>query len=234
MLAPFIVFLLVVAFVVGGYLAATRIPAAMARQRLEERLQEVAQTGTAGTDESVVAQQADGPLPAVDRFVGTTATGSRLARLIDQSGVKTTPSTVLLVSALLAVLLGVLTHVFARFPPALFLAVPLGGSLPFFYLSQKRTRRMRVFEERFPEALDLVSRAIRAGHAFQTALGMVAEELPDPVGPEFKKVFDQQNFGLPLRDALTALAERVPLVDVKFFVTAVAIQRESGGNLAEC
>ena len=92
---------------------------------------------------------------------------------------------------------------------------------------------MKRFEEQFPEALDLLSRAIRAGHAFQTALGMVADELPEPVGPEFKKTFDQQNFGLPLRDALNELAERMPLLDVRFFVTAVLIQRETGGNLSE-
>jgi tight adherence protein B len=85
----------------------------------------------------------------------------------------------------------------------------------------------------FPEALDLLSRAIRAGHAFQTAMGMVADELPEPVGPEFKKTFDQQNYGLPLREALNAMAERVPLMDVHFFVTAVLIQRETGGNLSE-
>jgi tight adherence protein B len=78
-----------------------------------------------------------------------------------------------------------------------------------------------------------MSRAIRAGHAFQTAMGMVADELPEPIGPEFKKTFDQQNFGLPLRDALNGLAERIAILDVRFFVTAVAIQRESGGNLSE-
>ena len=99
--------------------------------------------------------------------------------------------------------------------------------------TSKRSARIAKFEEQFPDALDLVSRAIRAGHAFQAAIGMAAEELASPAGPEFKKVFDQQNFGLPLRDALNALAERVPLVDVKFFVTAVAIQRDTGGNLAE-
>jgi tight adherence protein B len=93
--------------------------------------------------------------------------------------------------------------------------------------------RLRRFEEQFPDALDLLSRAIRAGHAFQTAMGMVADELPPPVGPEFRKGFDQQNFGLPLRDALNELAERVNSLDVKFFVTAVLIQRETGGNLAE-
>jgi len=92
---------------------------------------------------------------------------------------------------------------------------------------------MKRFEEQFPEALDLLSRAIRAGHALQTALGMVADELKEPVGPEFKKTFDQQNFGLPLREALNELAERMPLLDVRFFVTAVLIQRDTGGNLAE-
>ena len=92
---------------------------------------------------------------------------------------------------------------------------------------------MKRFEEQFPEALDLLSRAIRAGHAFQTAMGMVADELPDPVGPEFKKTFDQQNYGLPLKDALNELSERLKMLDVRFFVTAVLIQRETGGNLSE-
>jgi tight adherence protein B len=78
-----------------------------------------------------------------------------------------------------------------------------------------------------------MARALRAGHAFQTSMGMVAEELPAPVGIEFKKAFEQQNFGLPLREVLDELAERVALLDVKFFVTAVTIQRETGGNLAE-
>jgi tight adherence protein B len=101
------------------------------------------------------------------------------------------------------------------------------------WLIRLRSVRIRRFEEQFPEALDLLSRAMRAGHAFQTALGTAADEMAAPVGVELKKVFDQQNFGLPLNDALKELAERIPLIDVKFFVTAIAIQRESGGNLAE-
>jgi tight adherence protein B len=107
------------------------------------------------------------------------------------------------------------------------------GVLPYGWLVHKRTARRKKFEEMFPEALDLLSRAIRAGHAFQTAMGMVADELPEPVGPEFKKTFDQQNFGLPLREALNEMAERMPLLDVRFFVTAVLIQRDTGGNLSE-
>jgi tight adherence protein B len=105
--------------------------------------------------------------------------------------------------------------------------------LPTLFLKRRRSTRLKRFEEQFPEALDLLSRAIRAGHAFQTAMGMCADELPAPVGIEFRKSFDQQNFGLPLKDALNELAERVPILDVKFFVTAVLIQRETGGNLAE-
>jgi tight adherence protein B len=92
---------------------------------------------------------------------------------------------------------------------------------------------MRAFEEQFPEALDLIARALKAGHAFATGLKMAADELPEPVGPEFKKTFEEQNFGLPLKDALDNLTLRIPLLDVRFFATAVLIQRETGGNLAE-
>ena len=113
------------------------------------------------------------------------------------------------------------------------MAAPIGLALPFAWLVHRRSSRFKKFEEQFPEALDLLSRAIRAGHAFQTAMGMVGEELNEPVGPEFKKTFERQNFGLPLRDAMDELADRVTLLDVRFFVTAVAIQRETGGNLAE-
>jgi tight adherence protein B len=109
----------------------------------------------------------------------------------------------------------------------------IASTIPMVFLLNRRTVRLRKFEEMFPEALDLLSRALRAGHALQTALGMVADELRQPVGPEFKKTFDQQNFGLPLRDALNQMTERVPILDVRFFVTAVLIQRETGGNLSE-
>jgi tight adherence protein B len=96
-----------------------------------------------------------------------------------------------------------------------------------------RRRRMRQFEEHFPEALDLLGRAVRAGHAFTTGLEMITKECPEPIAGEFRTVFEEQNFGLPLRDAMLNLAERVPLIDVGFFVTALLIQKETGGNLAE-
>jgi len=128
-----------------------------------------------------------------------------------------------------ALLVSILVHV----PFLPIVALVAGFAAPTLYLMFQRSRRMAKFEEQFPEALDLLARALRAGHAFQTAMGMVADDLKEPVGKEFRKTFDQQNFGLPLRDALFQLADRIPLMDVRFFTTAVLIQRDTGGNLAE-
>jgi tight adherence protein B len=165
--------------------------------------------------------------------VGGTGTGSWLANLIEQSGVAIDAGTVITMSLGVGAALGLLTLLFSHLWLAAFAAALVGLTLPVAWLKIKRTRRMRQFEEQFPEGLDLLSRAIRAGHAFQSAMGMVADELPAPVGVEFKKSFEQQNYGLPLKDALNGLSERMPMMDVRFFVTAVAIQRETGGNLAE-
>jgi tight adherence protein B len=107
------------------------------------------------------------------------------------------------------------------------------GAVPFLVMRWLRTKRLRQFEEHFPEAIDLVSRALRAGHALPTGLGMVADEMPAPIGKEFRILFDEQNFGLTLPDALRNFARRIPIIDARFFVVAVLIQRESGGNLAE-
>jgi tight adherence protein B len=168
-----------------------------------------------------------------ERLAHSTRGGAFLTNLIEQSGVKTTPGTVIFASIAVAVLFGGLSLVFVRFVWVAPLAAIVGGILPTIILMRKRTARLRKFEEMFPEALDLLSRAVKAGHAFQTAMNMAADELPEPVGPEFRKTFDQQNFGLPLREALNAMTSRVPIIDVKFFVTAVLIQRETGGNLSE-
>jgi tight adherence protein B len=106
-------------------------------------------------------------------------------------------------------------------------------SAPFLVIAYLRQKRMRQFEERFPEALDLLGRAVRAGHAFTTGLEMIAKESSEPIASEFRTTFEEQNFGLPLRDALLNMTERIPSIDVRFFVTALLIQKETGGNLAE-
>jgi tight adherence protein B len=105
--------------------------------------------------------------------------------------------------------------------------------VPYGVVSYLRQKRLQQFEEKFPEALDLLGRAVRAGHAFTTGLEMIARESPDPIASEFRTTFEEQNFGLPLRDALLNMTERIPSIDVRFFVTALLIQKETGGNLAE-
>jgi tight adherence protein B len=107
------------------------------------------------------------------------------------------------------------------------------GSLPYLLLMHKRRKRMAEFEQQFPEALDFLARSMRAGHAFSVSLEMLADESPDPVGMEFRQVFHEQNLGAPIDVAMRNLAERVPMIDVNFFVSAVLLQRETGGNLAE-
>jgi len=238
MLLPFLIFVLVAGGIIGGYFAVALLPGVFAARRLDRRLRDVssdtdAADAKAAGDETVLKHALEGPLPGVDRLVSGTGLGQRLARLIEQSGARITPSGVAVVSILAAAGVGLVTFLFVpqRFAPLV--AAAFAAFVPFGWLMHKRSQRLKRFEEQFPEALDLLSRAIRAGHALQTALGMAAEELPDPVGPEFKKTFDQQNFGLPLRDALNEMAVRVGILDVRFFVTAVLIQRDTGGNLSE-
>jgi tight adherence protein B len=236
MLLPFIVFLFVTGLIVGGYLAA--VPGGTAGSRdLQQRLREVStpspSSGESGvSEESILKRVLEGPLPMLDRLVSQGA-GSRLGLLIEQSGVRTTGSAIVIFSIGLAVGLGLLTFLFVPQPLAAPVVALLGAFAPFGWLKHKRSARLKKFEEQFPEALDVLSRAIRAGHAFQTALGMCADEMPGPVGPEMKKTFDQQNYGLPLKDALNDLAQRINIIDVRFFVTAVMIQRDTGGNLSE-
>jgi tight adherence protein B len=227
------VFLLGAGAVIGGYMLFMYAPQAMARRRMDQRLSDLIAPEFAGADESIVRQTRESSLPAIDRMVARSKHGSTLAALIEQSGIRTTPGAVVGMALVVGLASAFLVTLFVRqvlVAPIVFVAA---ASAPFLYLINRRASRMKVFEEQFPDALDLLSRALRAGHAFQTALGMVGDELKAPVGPEFKKTFEQQNFGLPLRDALNQLVERVSVLDVKFFVTAVLIQRETGGNLSE-
>ena len=229
-------FLVGVGFVLGGYFAGSKLPQMLKMRRLEARLQEVSQPQEPKeeTDHKLLVKvQHGGPLPAVDRMLANTERGSSLTRWIEQSGVKVSLSGVLVIALVLAVLLAIVGAAVLRSKWGMPVGGALGFAIPFVFLNVKRGRRMSAFEEQFPEALDLISRALKAGHAFATGLKMVSDEMPDPVGPEFRKTFDEQNFGLPLKDALDNLTVRVPLLDVRFFSTAVLIQRETGGNLSE-
>jgi tight adherence protein B len=114
-----------------------------------------------------------------------------------------------------------------------FLGFLAGGALPIAYVFFLRRQRFKKFEAMFPQAIELLVRSTRAGHPFTTSMEMIATELAEPIAGEFRRIHEEQKFGLPIRDALLNLAERVPIMDVKFFVTSLMLQRETGGNLAE-
>ena len=173
-------------------------------------------------------------IPTLERLLKRNAgfTAS-IERLIIEAGM-TMPAGVFLGMSFLSAAIGWAIGLIGLgyFVIALLLAV-VGAFIPLFVVRQRRSKRLATFEEQFPEAVDLIARSLRAGHAFTTGLGIAADEMPAPVGKEFKQVYDQQNFGMSMPDALRAMALRVPVLDARFFVTAVLTQRESGGNLAE-
>jgi tight adherence protein B len=157
-----------------------------------------------------------------------------LQRDLIQAGLpQLTVGTLLLSAACLALLAYVLVRLLT-FNSLLAMGAGLVMSVvPFIYVKHRKAKRLRQFEEQFPEAIDLIGRALRAGHAFTTGLAMAAEEIPAPIGEEFKLLYDRQNFGMSLPDAMKAFAARIPLIDARVFVTAVLTQRETGGNLGE-
>ena len=157
-------------------------------------------------------------------------------KLIQQAGVDWTPGGLLLAmagGAAGAMVLSLMLPALFRFAGSSTAAAFLLAALPYGYLRRKRTRRLAAFEEQFPEALDFLARSMRAGHAFTISLRMASEDLPDPLGLEFRTLFNEQNLGAPLDTALNNLAERVPLLDVRFFISAVILQKQTGGNLGE-
>jgi len=228
-------FLLGAGIVLGLYYSSTQLPGLMAQRRLQNRLLEMSKPADDKDDAGagLVKDTHEGPLPALDKLVGGTARGVTLAAWVQQSGAKISLSGLVLIALGVGGLVAMLFTMALRSPFAMPIGFAIGFAVPFVVLRIKRRRRLNAFEELFPEALDLIARALKAGHAFATGLKMAADEMQEPVGPEFRKTFDEQNFGLPLKDALQNLTERIPILDVRFFSTAVLIQRETGGNLSE-
>jgi tight adherence protein B len=189
-------------------------------------------SGSASPQLKLLRDEVLSSMPKFNRLLLRASWAGRLRRFMAQAGLDILPGKLILWSAVLGVGLYVIVPYFYPNQIVAILAGAFGALAPTFFVAFKRSRRLQAFEKNFPEAVDLLGRAVRAGHAFTTGLEMVTTELPEPVAGEFKLVFDEQSFGLPLRDALTNLAERVPIVDVRFFVTALLIHKETGGNLA--
>jgi tight adherence protein B len=156
-----------------------------------------------------------------------------LERALEQADWRISVTTFVLLSAVIGGALYVTAQFFWNFLPLSVTLGALGACVPYVILTYKRRKRFDKFLQQFPEAIDLIARAIRAGHAVPTGFEMVADEMEAPMAEEFRRVYDQQKFGLALNQALLNLLERVPLMDVRMLVTAIAIQREVGGNLSE-
>jgi tight adherence protein B len=178
------------------------------------------------------AEQVD-RMPWFQALLDRLGFGARLTRFVRSSGTGLMPAELILLSAGLAVFGLMLPGLLGK-PAILGLALGLAlAAIPWWRVSSRRSKRVARFEQQFPEALDLMGRAMRAGHALPTAVKMVGDELSEPLGRDFRLLFDEMNYGVPTNEALVRLADRVPLSDVSYFVVAVMIQRESGGNLAE-
>jgi tight adherence protein B len=208
-------------------------PESQAQRQVLKRLR-VTRKPAAVRAELIKAAERLSSVPSVDAALshGREMLGP-VERLLTQADSRLTVGSFLMICGLAGFASFAVVMLLTRY---ILIALPVGlfaTAVPVMVLNYQRSRRVAKFEEQFPESLDLLARALRAGHAFTTGLMMVAEEMPKPVGPEFQTIYDQQNYGMPMGDALKSFADRVPLLDAKFFVTAVMTQRESGGNLAE-
>ncbi len=233
-----IAFLAVVLLVGALALAWEGIRAYLRQKSAVDALERVRQQGMFGSQvkqqsESLLREEEpSGAAQVLTRVLNRVPQRADMQRRLEQAGMDWSPETFLLISLGCAA---------AFFVPALILADPLAAAvlaavalfIPWLYVSRKRAKRAAAFEAAFPEALDLLTRALKAGQAFAAGLQVLSEEAEEPVRSEFRQVHEEVRFGFPVNESLEALADRVDLVDVRLFVTAILIQRESGGNLAE-
>jgi tight adherence protein B len=234
MFISFLVFLFCLFLVLGAYLLATHGSDAK-RKRLRKRLAE-ALLHSANTDDVEVLlarNELMSEIPWVNQLLVRVQAALQLKRMLDQADLHITPSRLAMFSIMAGMLAALAVSVISA---SIVLMVAFGlmaASLPFVHVWWKRKKRFDAFLEHLPDALDLMSRALSAGHAFSEALHMVSAEMPEPIATEFRKTYEEQNLGLSLKLALENLTQRIPLLDLRMCVTAVLIQRETGGNLAE-
>ena len=234
MLISFLVFVFALFVVLGAYLGATRGSDAK-RRRLRTRMNEALLHSAHTDDVEIILARNElmSEIPWMNRVLVDLQATLHLKKMLDQADLHITPSRLLMFSGMA----GILAALAVSMLSANFLLVVLGGlvaaAVPFIHLWWKRKKRFDQFLEHLPDALDLMARALSAGHAFAEAMHMVSTEMPEPIATEFRKTYEEQNLGLSLKLALENLTQRIPLLDLRMCVTAVLIQRETGGNLAE-
>ena len=225
-------FIAVVLFLEGSYLAWNAYKGPEAK-RVERRLRAMSAGAHESGDLSIVKKRLLAESPALERLLLEVPRVHQLDRLLLQSGLTLNVASFLGLT-ILGLSAGLVLAVVFGLP--LFAVIGAGvaaGALPLIYVLNTKRKRLISFEQQLPDALDLMGRALRAGHAFSGALKMVGDEMPEPVAGEFRITFDELNYGISLQDALQNMATRVPGDDLRYFVIAVLIQRETGGNLTE-
>lgn len=234
MLIPFLVFLFGLFVVFGAYIAATQ-GSETKRRRLQQRLNDALLHSARTEDVEIVLARNEllSEIPAVNRMLVSMQAAFKLKQVLDQADLHITPSRLVMFSAMAGMLGALATSVLTGTLPFIFVAGLVAAALPFVHVWWKRKKRFDAFLEHLPDALDLMSRALSAGHAFSEAMHMVSTEMPEPIATEFRKTYEEQNLGLSLKLALENLTHRIPLLDLRMCITAVLIQRETGGNLAE-
>jgi len=183
-------------------------------------------------DLKLVRDEMFSTIPLLHRLLAQAPGMISAQKYMAQAGLKTKPGKLLLVSVVIATAMYVIAGHYVPYYLALAACIAT-FFIPLAVVAWKRRSRLHLFEERFPDALDMLGRAVRAGHSFTSAMELIVQESPEPVAGEFSIAYEEQNYGIPLRDALLHLADRVPSFDVRFLVTALIVQKDSGGNLAE-
>lgn len=227
-----LLFIAVVLMVEGMYLLWSSYKGPEAN-RIERRLRIMSAGAHGGAETPLLKQRLLSNTPFLHHALLSMPQVHVLDRLLIQSGLSMKLMTFIGLSAAFGVGGIIMTRLLALpwlFSIVLFLLV---GSIPYFYLVYCRDKRLKKFDEQLPNALDLIGRGIRAGHALPSAIKMVADEMANPISDEFRVTFDEVNYGFSMQEGLTNLATRVPSTDLQYFVVAVLIQRETGGNLAE-
>ena len=203
-------------------------------KKIQQRLRGLSASLDNSQHSRILKQRLLSEVPVVQRFLLNISKAQRLDRYILQAGLDWSVSKLLLSCVALGAIVCMLMLYVAHQP--LFLSGLIGlifATMPLLYVSRRRSMRLGRFERQLPEALDLITRALRSGHSFSSALQMVGEEMVQPIAGEFSIVHDEVNFGVTLHQALINLSERIPLTDLRYFIVSVLIQRESGGNLTE-
>jgi tight adherence protein B len=236
MTAAFFAVLVFLVVALGAFFVFSVFDQRSARARLlRERLSDEHKSPERTPEEELALMRDEqlSQIPALDNLLRRSARVSAIQKMLAQGGLSMRAGNFLAVCVVSGIAATIIAYVLSHRVEIAWVALLVGFVLPYSFASYKRQKRFQKFDELFPEAIDTLARAVRAGHAFTTALEMITNEVSEPVASEFRQLYEEQKFGMPVRDALMNLTERVPSVDVKFFVTAVMLQRETGGNLAE-